>query len=120
MAEYKKMKAKLALLEASPSSSQNPKTSQPKNKGLVAETFDWDEEKVSDDEEVTQVKVLMALADDELTVGKSHARNGKWVDITIRKRHIRKPIWYLDSGCSRSMTGVKSYLHKYVEQPGPK
>nr|GEX75591.1 retrovirus-related Pol polyprotein from transposon TNT 1-94 [Tanacetum cinerariifolium] len=31
-----------------------------------------------------------------------------------------KPIWYLDSGCSRHMTGVKSYLHKYVEQPGPK
>ncbi|GJX57458.1 retrovirus-related pol polyprotein from transposon TNT 1-94 [Tanacetum coccineum] len=31
-----------------------------------------------------------------------------------------EPIWYLDSGCSRSMTGVKSYLHKYVEQPGPK
>ncbi|GJX69769.1 hypothetical protein Tco_0305496 [Tanacetum coccineum] len=84
-AEYKKIKAKLALLEASPSSSQNPKTFQPKNKGLVAETFDWDEEEVSDDEEVTQVKVLMALADDELTVGKSHARNGEWVDITIRK-----------------------------------
>ncbi|GJT09277.1 hypothetical protein Tco_0856319 [Tanacetum coccineum] len=39
-AEYKKIKAKLALLEASPSSSQNPKTFQPKNKGLVAETFD--------------------------------------------------------------------------------
>ncbi|GJY01835.1 retrovirus-related pol polyprotein from transposon TNT 1-94 [Tanacetum coccineum] len=84
-AEYKKMKAKLALLEASPSSSQNPKSFQPKNKGLVAETFDWDEEEVSDEEEVTQVKVLMALADDELTVGKSHARNGEWVDITIRK-----------------------------------
>ncbi|GJW44146.1 retrovirus-related pol polyprotein from transposon TNT 1-94 [Tanacetum coccineum] len=33
---------------------------------------------------------------------------------------IRNPIWYLDSGCSRHMTGVKSYLHKYVEQPGPK
>ncbi|GJW58553.1 hypothetical protein Tco_0105284 [Tanacetum coccineum] len=83
--EYKKMKAKLALLEASPSSSQNPKTFQTKNKGLVAETFDWDEEDVSDDEEVTQVKVLMALADDELIVEKSHARNGEWVDITIRK-----------------------------------
>ncbi|GJV48910.1 retrovirus-related pol polyprotein from transposon TNT 1-94 [Tanacetum coccineum] len=53
--------------------------------GLVAETFDWDEEEVSDEEEVTQVKVLMALADDELTVGKSHARNGEWVDITITK-----------------------------------
>ncbi|GJS14760.1 hypothetical protein Tco_0409232 [Tanacetum coccineum] len=35
-------------------------------------------------------------------------------------RHIREPVWYLDSGCSRSMTGVKSYLHKYVEQPGLK
>nr|GFC59471.1 retrovirus-related Pol polyprotein from transposon TNT 1-94 [Tanacetum cinerariifolium] len=35
--------------------------------------------------EVTQVKVLMALADDELTVGNSHTRNGEWVDITIRK-----------------------------------
>ncbi|GJR77915.1 hypothetical protein Tco_0090280 [Tanacetum coccineum] len=33
---------------------------------------------------------------------------------------IRKSIWYMYSGCSRHMTGVKSYLHKYVEQPGPK
>ncbi|GKD61652.1 retrovirus-related pol polyprotein from transposon TNT 1-94, partial [Tanacetum coccineum] len=33
---------------------------------------------------------------------------------------IRKPIWYLDSGCSRHMTGVKSYLHKYMEKSGPK
>ncbi|GJW90670.1 retrovirus-related pol polyprotein from transposon TNT 1-94 [Tanacetum coccineum] len=40
--------------------------------------------------------------------------------ITSKERHIREPIWYLDSGCLRSMTGVKSYLHKYVEQPGPK
>ncbi|GJT09278.1 retrovirus-related pol polyprotein from transposon TNT 1-94 [Tanacetum coccineum] len=54
--EYKKMKAKLALLEESPSSSQNPKTFQPKNK-----------------------------VDDELTIGKNHARNGEWVDITMRK-----------------------------------
>ncbi|GJT54745.1 retrovirus-related pol polyprotein from transposon TNT 1-94 [Tanacetum coccineum] len=47
-AEYKKMKAKLALLEASPSSSHNPKSFQPNNKGLVAETFDWaNEEEVS-------------------------------------------------------------------------
>ncbi|GJT98249.1 hypothetical protein Tco_1093767 [Tanacetum coccineum] len=39
-AEYKKMKAKLALLEANPSTSQTPKTFQLKNKVLVAETFD--------------------------------------------------------------------------------
>ncbi|GJX72104.1 hypothetical protein Tco_0309275 [Tanacetum coccineum] len=76
-AEYKKMKAKLALLKASPLSSQNPKTFQPKNKGLITETFDWDEEEVFDEEEVTQVNVLIALADDELTVRKSHARIGE-------------------------------------------
>nr|GEW55750.1 retrovirus-related Pol polyprotein from transposon TNT 1-94 [Tanacetum cinerariifolium] len=239
-----------------------PLTLQISMEGLVAEIFDWDEKEVYDDEEVTQVKVLIALADDELTVEKSHARNGEWIDITIRKsqavnesletlntpesskdskaefftplpplknlqgpspssevmpltfqpyspkerpgldpgskghnrvihikrgvlaessqsnessigvkcntcestvhstsdhnefdhfkrgekiqvakareqpksgftketnpsllfvqRHIREPIRYLDNGCSKSMTGVKSYLHKYVEQPGPK
>ncbi|GJS35343.1 hypothetical protein Tco_0533725 [Tanacetum coccineum] len=41
-------------------------------------------------------------------------------DIPMSVCNIRKPIWYLDSRCSGHMTGVKSYLHKYVEQPGPK
>ncbi|GJY77328.1 hypothetical protein Tco_0482444 [Tanacetum coccineum] len=59
-AEYKKIKAKLSLLEA----------------------------KISDNEEVTKVKVLMALADDELFVGKNHARNGEWIDITMRNVNI--------------------------------
>ncbi|GJV45619.1 pentatricopeptide repeat-containing protein [Tanacetum coccineum] len=36
------------------------------------------------------------------------------------KSYIMEPIWYLESGCSKSMTGVMSYLQKYVEQPGPK
>ncbi|GJV68671.1 retrovirus-related pol polyprotein from transposon TNT 1-94 [Tanacetum coccineum] len=65
-AKYKKMKAKLALLKASPPPSRSSKPFQSKNKGLVAETFDWDEEEVYDDEEETQVKVLMALTDDTL------------------------------------------------------
>ncbi|GJY14309.1 hypothetical protein Tco_0383618 [Tanacetum coccineum] len=86
--EYKKMKATLALLEVSPSTSQSSKPFQPKNKGLVAKIFNWDEEEVLDDEEMTQVKVLMALADDELSVGKNHARNSEWIDITIRKVNI--------------------------------
>ncbi|GJS27193.1 hypothetical protein Tco_0487813 [Tanacetum coccineum] len=42
-------------------------------------------EEVSEDEEMTQVKVLMALVDDELVVGKNHARNSEWIDITMRK-----------------------------------
>ncbi|GJY16219.1 reverse transcriptase domain-containing protein [Tanacetum coccineum] len=40
--------------------------------------------------------------------------------INSKERHMREPIWYLDSGCSRSMTGVRSYLHKYVAKPGLK
>ncbi|GJY56775.1 retrovirus-related pol polyprotein from transposon TNT 1-94 [Tanacetum coccineum] len=39
--------------------------------------------------------------DDELSIGKNHARNGEWIDITMKKGHIREPIWYMDSGCSR-------------------
>nr|GEU33358.1 copia protein [Tanacetum cinerariifolium] len=86
--EYKKMKAKLALLEASPSTSQSSKPFQSKNKGLVAKTFDWDEKEVSNDDEKTQVRVLMALADDELSVGKNHLRNGEWMYITMKKVNI--------------------------------
>ncbi|GJS22766.1 retrovirus-related pol polyprotein from transposon TNT 1-94 [Tanacetum coccineum] len=108
------MKAKLTLLKANISTSQNPKTSQSKNKGLVAETFDWDEEEVSDDEELTEVKVLMALADDELTVGKNHARNGEWIDITMRNVNI---LLFMDEDAD-----WKNYLKyinvglKYVEE----
>ncbi|GJU53763.1 hypothetical protein Tco_1227477 [Tanacetum coccineum] len=63
-AEYKKMKAKLALLEAN-------------------------EEEVSDDEEKTQVKVLMDLAADELSVGNNHACNGEWIDIVMKKANTK-------------------------------
>ncbi|GJV33147.1 hypothetical protein Tco_1393547 [Tanacetum coccineum] len=49
---------------------------------------DEDGKDVFDDEELVQVKALMALADDELAVGKNHARNGEWIDITMRKINI--------------------------------
>ncbi|GJU70681.1 retrovirus-related pol polyprotein from transposon TNT 1-94 [Tanacetum coccineum] len=86
---------------------------------LYYNTFKF-KEVSSDDNEMVEVKVLMALAEDNDAVSKEGARNGEWVKISIRKYDIRKPIWYLDSGCSRHMTGVKSYLHKYMEQLGPK
>ncbi|GJR33180.1 hypothetical protein Tco_1109412 [Tanacetum coccineum] len=47
-----------------------------------------DEKEVSDDEELTQVNVLMSLVDDELAVRKNHARNGEWINITMRKVNI--------------------------------
>ncbi|GJT86057.1 retrovirus-related pol polyprotein from transposon TNT 1-94 [Tanacetum coccineum] len=59
-AKYNKVKAKLALLSSSASA---PKLSSGKNKGLIAETYEWDEEEVSSDE--TEVKALMALADEK-------------------------------------------------------
>ncbi|GJT03667.1 retrovirus-related pol polyprotein from transposon TNT 1-94 [Tanacetum coccineum] len=34
---------------------------------------------------IANTRVLMALADDELTIGKNHASNGEWIDITMRK-----------------------------------
>ncbi|GJY24180.1 retrovirus-related pol polyprotein from transposon TNT 1-94 [Tanacetum coccineum] len=118
-AKYKKVKANPTLLSSIALAS---KLSMVKNKGLVAEAYEWDEEGVSSDEnEMVEVKVLMALVDDENTaVGKESARNSEWVKILIRKYNIRKPIWYLDSGCLRHMTSVKIYLHKYVEQSGLK
>ncbi|GKC04351.1 hypothetical protein Tco_0995961, partial [Tanacetum coccineum] len=58
-AKYHKVKAKLSLLS---SSASTPSSSSGKNKGLIAETYDWDDEEVSSDEnEVTEVKALMAL-----------------------------------------------------------
>ncbi|GKD83495.1 hypothetical protein Tco_1350334, partial [Tanacetum coccineum] len=57
-AKYNKVKAKLALLSSSTSS----KPSMVKNKGLVAKAYEWDEKDVSsDDTNMTEVKVLMAL-----------------------------------------------------------
>ncbi|GJQ90668.1 retrovirus-related pol polyprotein from transposon TNT 1-94 [Tanacetum coccineum] len=85
-AKYKKIKAKLALLS---SSALAPSSSSSKNKGLIAETYDWDEEEVSsDDNEVTKVKALRALADEEIvSVGKESVRNGEWIMISMKKVH---------------------------------
>ncbi|GJU47158.1 retrovirus-related pol polyprotein from transposon TNT 1-94 [Tanacetum coccineum] len=67
-AKYNKVKAKLALLSLSASSS---KASTVKNKGFIAEAYEWDEEEVSsDDNEMVEVKVLMALAEDNDAVSK--------------------------------------------------
>ncbi|GKB55919.1 hypothetical protein Tco_0912105 [Tanacetum coccineum] len=83
--KYNKVKAKLALLSSSASA---PSSFSSKNKGLIAESYDWDEEEVSSDDEETEVKALMALTDEErISVGKESARNGEWTKITIKKVH---------------------------------
>ncbi|GJR07775.1 retrovirus-related pol polyprotein from transposon TNT 1-94 [Tanacetum coccineum] len=61
-AKYNKVKAKIALLS---SSASTPSSSSRKNKGLIIESYDWDEEEVSSyDNKVPEVKALMALTDE--------------------------------------------------------
>ncbi|GJY43228.1 hypothetical protein Tco_0431441 [Tanacetum coccineum] len=87
-AKYNKVKAKSALLS---SSAPTFKTLTVKNKGLIAEAYEWDEEEVSsDDNEMVEVKVLMALAEDNDAVSKEGARNGEWVKVSIRKPLVLK------------------------------
>ncbi|GKB97473.1 hypothetical protein Tco_0983610, partial [Tanacetum coccineum] len=79
-------KAKLALLSPGALASSSTLV---KNKGLIAETYEWDEEDVSpDDNKVMEVKGLMALAEEErVFVSKECARNREWVQISIRTVH---------------------------------
>ncbi|GJU61619.1 retrovirus-related pol polyprotein from transposon TNT 1-94 [Tanacetum coccineum] len=56
------------------------KASTVKNKGLIAEAYEWDEEEVlSYDNEMVEVKVLMTLAEESDVVSKEGARNGEWL-----------------------------------------
>nr|GEY55804.1 putative ribonuclease H-like domain-containing protein [Tanacetum cinerariifolium] len=66
------------------------------DKGLVAESFNRDDESVSlEDEWNINFKAFMEIAEDEPSVGKG-------------------------SGCSRYMTGVKQYMHRFSKEFGPK
>nr|GEU48269.1 retrovirus-related Pol polyprotein from transposon TNT 1-94 [Tanacetum cinerariifolium] len=76
-AKYNKVKAKLSLLS---SSALVSKASMVKNKGLIAEAYEWDEKVSSDDNEMVEMKVLMALAEENDAVGKEDARNDEWFD----------------------------------------
>nr|GFD22013.1 retrovirus-related Pol polyprotein from transposon TNT 1-94 [Tanacetum cinerariifolium] len=54
------------------------KASMVKNKGLIAEAYEWEKEKVSSgDNEMVEVKVLMALAEENNVVSKEGAINGE-------------------------------------------
>ncbi|GKD36523.1 hypothetical protein Tco_1252032, partial [Tanacetum coccineum] len=63
------------------------------DKGLVVESFDWDEKSLSsEDEGVTSVKAFMDIAEDEPTVGKTAVRSGQWVEITMKKDYLKKSV----------------------------
>nr|GEZ00327.1 hypothetical protein [Tanacetum cinerariifolium] len=72
--KYKGLKAEIDVLTKKIDVMSKGKS----EKGIVAESFDWDEELVSfDDEGVTKVKAFMAITEDEPVVGKGDARSGQ-------------------------------------------
>ncbi|GKC96210.1 hypothetical protein Tco_1161652 [Tanacetum coccineum] len=39
---------------------------------------------------------------------------------SLPTEYLKRSVWNLDSGCSRHMTRVKRYLHRYSKESGPK
>ncbi|GJS31756.1 retrovirus-related pol polyprotein from transposon TNT 1-94 [Tanacetum coccineum] len=108
-AKYNKVKAKLALLSSSASAF---KASMVKNKSLITKAYEWDGEEVSsDDNEMVEVKVLMALAEDNDVVSKESARKGEWVNISIRK------FWAKNLVCEKSSANDTKVSIPGVEKP---
>ncbi|GJY68970.1 retrovirus-related pol polyprotein from transposon TNT 1-94, partial [Tanacetum coccineum] len=94
LGKYKGLKAKMVVLTKRIDDLKNGKSKKGNNekgsskKGLIDESFDWDKEFVSsEDEGTTKIKEFMAIAKDEPSVGKADARSGQWVEITKKKVH---------------------------------
>ncbi|KAJ9541965.1 hypothetical protein OSB04_028471 [Centaurea solstitialis] len=130
------------------SSSKNPKyqrlkekykkmKTQRKGKGLIAEDCDWDDVSSDDssDEEDTQVALMAIIEEPTLALmakieevpeeippqdpEASSSTTPEASTSTTDSSSQDKGIWYLDSGCSRHMTGSKSVLTNYREERGP-
>ncbi|GJS22427.1 hypothetical protein Tco_0451059 [Tanacetum coccineum] len=67
----------------------------------------------------TQLRTIhhLPLNQEVLSLPKAKVRYGlDLVDTDYLKRYV----WYLDGDCSRHMTWVKQYLHRYSKESGPK
>ncbi|KAJ9542258.1 LOW QUALITY PROTEIN: hypothetical protein OSB04_028764 [Centaurea solstitialis] len=129
------------------SSSKNPKyqrlkekykkmKTQRKGKGLIAEDCDWDDVSSDDssDEEDTQVALMAIFEEPTLALmakieevpeeiptqaPEASSSTSEASTSATDSSSQDKGIWYLDSGCSRHMTGSKSVLSNYREERGP-
>ncbi|KAJ9536069.1 hypothetical protein OSB04_un000772 [Centaurea solstitialis] len=137
---FKKYKKNQFAPSSTKSSLKNPKyqrlkekykkmKSQRKGKGLIAKDCDWDDVSSDDssDEEDTQV-ALMAIIDEptlalmakiEEVPEEVPTQAPEASTSATESTSQNKGIWYLDSGCSRHMTGSKSVLSNYREERGP-
>ncbi|GJR35134.1 hypothetical protein Tco_1210818 [Tanacetum coccineum] len=85
LGKYKGLKAEIDIITKKIDAMSKGKS----EKGLVAESFDWDEKSVSsDDEGVTRVKAFMAIAEDEPSVGKTD--QGPARPVVIREPESRR------------------------------
>ncbi|GJT28517.1 retrovirus-related pol polyprotein from transposon TNT 1-94 [Tanacetum coccineum] len=97
--KYKGLKAEMAVLtqridDLTKGKSEKGKSDNGKSeKGLIDESFEWDKESVSlEDERTTMIRAFMAIAEDEPSVGKADARSGQWIDVTMKKVHKLLPM----------------------------
>nr|GFA71655.1 hypothetical protein [Tanacetum cinerariifolium] len=87
--KYKGLKAEIVVLTKKIDAMNKGKS----EKGLVAESFDWDEELAfSDDEGMSMVKAFMAIVDEEQLVRRNNARLGQWDEITMKKEKLAKQV----------------------------
>nr|GEW00828.1 dol-P-Man:Man(6)GlcNAc(2)-PP-Dol alpha-1,2-mannosyltransferase [Tanacetum cinerariifolium] len=71
-------------------------------KGLIAESFDWDEEFFSsEDEGTTRIRAFMKIAKDEPSIGKADTRSSQRVDITMKKQIPGNIVKALGGRCKR-------------------
>ncbi|GJV65079.1 hypothetical protein Tco_1475907 [Tanacetum coccineum] len=95
-------------------SEKGKKDKEKSERGLLAESFDWDDESVSsDDQGSTKIRAFMAIIEDELSVGKVDTNSGQRVDITMKKVHR---LLFMTDGDERKH--VLDYTHvdlHYVE-----
>ncbi|GJT72013.1 retrovirus-related pol polyprotein from transposon TNT 1-94 [Tanacetum coccineum] len=105
--KYKGLKAKTDILTKKIDAMSKGKS----EKGLVAESFDWDEESVSfEDEGVTKVKAFMAITEDEPSVGKVDARsNYTYVDLHYVEDQ-RKNLFSKFNSLNQQLSSCKSEL----------
>nr|GEZ44599.1 hypothetical protein [Tanacetum cinerariifolium] len=93
--KYKGLKAEIDVLTkriddmTKGKNEKGKKDKEKSEKDLLAESFAWDDESVSlDNEGSTKIKAFMEIKEDEPLVGKADARLGQWVDITMKRKNL--------------------------------
>ncbi|GJS49706.1 hypothetical protein Tco_0599827 [Tanacetum coccineum] len=85
--KYKGLKAEMTVLTKKIDALSKGKSKKGKGeKGLIAESFEWDEESISsEDEGTTKIKAFMEIVEDKPSVGKADARSG--MTPRLRRKH---------------------------------